>query len=64
MKKLFKTSGIMFTLMLATCSHQELKSPCHGAQLASLSGNYVPCDKPQAVNQRVANLEDTRTKKG
>ncbi len=54
----------MFTLFLATCSHQELKSPCHGAKVASISGNFVPCDKPQAINQRVAILEDTQTKKG
>ena len=36
MSNILRTKALFLTLFLATCAHQELKSPCHDAKLAAV----------------------------
>jgi len=51
MRNLLKANALFFTLFLTTCSHQELKSPCHDVKMAAGQGTYIPCSASKPINR-------------
>ncbi len=61
MSNILRTKALFLTLFLATCAHQELKSPCHDAKLAAASGAYIPCTLSKPINRLAAiNIETSK----
>jgi len=54
MLNILRTNTLFLTLFLTTCTHQELKSPCHDAKLAAAPGAYIPCALSKPINRLAA----------
>jgi|GEM_PF-2198837 len=61
MLNILKAKALFLTLFLTTCTHQELKSPCHDAKLAAAPGAYIPCALSKPINRLAAvNIETSK----